>query len=547
MSPAPPEISVIVATHNRRELLARCLEALARQDLDPERFEVIVADDGSEDGTAETVEALAEPPRTRLLRLAKGGQAAAQNAAIEAAEGALCLFLDDDCVPAPECVAAHLAAHRDEGARIGIGALTQQAPAARDWYAHAFAQAWNDHYSRLAQKQPSWTDAYGGNLSVPRAALQKAGGFATDLSVEEDADLAFRLYRDGCVPTYVPDAHAVHDDQKGRRRLLEDSRRQGAGHVELAARYPAALPKLLGWFSEPTPRDVALRRLLLALRTPPRLLAALGRLLPSQGSRMLWFYFVSRYAFWRGVRRSVDRDYWVRLTRRVPVLMYHSFDRADLGDRYVMSQRSFARQMRALKLLRCRVIGYSELARALRSGPPPPRRAVVITIDDGYRDNLEIAAPILRRHGFPATIYLVSDRLGGENDWDDEGAVCGRPLLSVAELGELREGGIEFGAHTRNHRPLPELSDGDVVEEIAGSRRELEPVLGEAVKSFAYPYGLRDERAVSAVAEAGYDSACSTHPEPARLDADPFQVPRIEVRAGDSLRRFLVKLCRGGR
>ncbi len=541
------EISVIIATHNRRELLGRCLAALDQQTLAPESFEVIVADDGSEDGTAAMVEERSNRFAVRLLRLAKGGQPAAQNAAIEAAEGRLCLFLDDDCIPAPDCLTGHVEAHAGEQRLIGIGNLTQQAPTAKDWYARTFAQAWNDHYGRLADKQPSWTDCYGGNLSVRRDALQEVGGFSVDLGVEEDADLAFRLDRAGCRPVFVAAAHAVHDDQKLRGRLLEDSRRQGAGHVKLAARYPEALPKLLGWFSEPTPRDVALRRLCLALRVPPRLLAALGRLLPNEGGRLLWFYFVSRYAFWRGVRRSVKRECWLRLTRRVPVLMYHSFDPGETGDRYVLSRRSFARQMRLLALLRCEAISFEQLAEAMRSGAPPPRRAVVITIDDGYRDNLEIAAPILRKHRFGATVFLVSDRIGGRNDWDDEGVVVGRPLLDLAEIEQLRGAGIELGAHTRNHRPLPELGDADVSEEIAGSRSQLEQLLGIPIKTFAYPYGRRDERAVAAVAAAGYEAACSTHPVPARLDDDRFQVPRIEVRASDSLRRFLVKLCRGGR
>ncbi|HVY77831.1 MAG TPA: glycosyltransferase [Solirubrobacterales bacterium] len=541
------ELSVIVATHNRGKLLGRCLEALCGQSLERERFEVIVADDGSEDDTAAIAERYAARLQLRLLGLDKGGQAAAQNAAIEAATAPLCLFLDDDCIPDPGCLAAHLEAHRGEARLIGIGALTQAAPEARDWYAHAFAAAWNGHYERLAEKVPSWTDCYGGNLSVRRDALAEVGGFSIDIGVEEDADLAFRLYRASCAPTFVAGGHAIHDDQKLRARLLGDSLRQGAGHIELARRYPDARPKLLGWFSEPTPRDVTLRRALLALRLPPTLLASLGRLLPSAPKRMLWFYFVSRYAFWLGVRRSVGRDYWVRATRRVPVLMYHSFDRGDPGDRYVMPRRSFARQMRLLRLLRCRVLSFERLVALMRSGELPPRRAVAITIDDGYRDNLEVAAPVLRRHRFGATIFLVSNRLGGVNDWDEEGAVVGRPLLDREEIAELGEAGISFGAHTRTHRPLPELADAEVSEEIAGSRQQLEGELGIPVTTFAYPYGRRDERAVAAVAAAGYEAACTTHPLPARLDDDLLQVPRIEVRAGDSLRRFAVKLCRGGR
>ena len=96
------ELSVLIATRNRRDLLRRCLDSLAEQTADPARFEVIVADDGSGDGSAAMTEELETPFRLRLLRLGGGGQAAAQNAALELAEGAACLFLDDDVVASPE-------------------------------------------------------------------------------------------------------------------------------------------------------------------------------------------------------------------------------------------------------------------------------------------------------------------------------------------------------------------------------------------------------------------------------------------------------------
>src|SRR6266550_3444939 len=99
-----PSLSVIVASRNRRDLLRRCLDSLCRQTCDPASYEVIVADDGSTDGTAETVERLRTPFALRLLRLEQAGQAAAQNAAIEASEGEICLILDDDVIASPELV-----------------------------------------------------------------------------------------------------------------------------------------------------------------------------------------------------------------------------------------------------------------------------------------------------------------------------------------------------------------------------------------------------------------------------------------------------------
>jgi peptidoglycan/xylan/chitin deacetylase (PgdA/CDA1 family) len=540
------KLSVVIATRNRSGLLLRCLEALSRQTEDPANFEVIVADDGSDDGTGEALERLQAPFELRVLPLGGNGQASAQNAAIEVARGEVCLFLDDDVVARPELIAEHLAAHRLHERMIGVGRLSQQAPEARDWYAHEFAASWNRHYDELGEQPLDWISCFGGNLSARRADLDAVGGFATDLRAGDDIELSFRLQQSGCTPRYLPLAAAVHDDQKRCKQMLADCKRQGASGVELAERHPQMMPKLLGWFAATTPREQVLRRLLITMRASPRLLAALGRLMPGTGRRQIWFQFVSRFAFWRAVRAKMSRERWVRTTHGVPVLMYHAFSERDESDRYVVCKRVLKRQMRILSLLRFRAIGFEELAQTLRDGRLPPARAFSITIDDGYRDNLEIAQPILEKHGFAATIFLVGDRIGGVCDWTEEEALHGRPLLSAEEISGLLGSTTTFGAHTRTHCSLPDLPDDDVTGEIAGSRDDLEAQLGAQLRTFAYPYGRFDERAVAAVGEAGFTGAGTVVPRRAQIDDDPLQIPRIEVRAEDSLPRFVFKLWFGG-
>lgn len=542
-----PELSVIVATHNRRELLVRCIESLQAQEADPQSFEVIVADDASDDGTCEAMERLRTPFRLRCLHLEKGGQAAAQNAAIAEAAGRVALILDDDVVAGPRLVAEHLAAHAGEARALGVGHLEQGPPRGRDWYAAMFSRTWNRHYDELAEKEIDWTACFGANLSAPLAALREVGGFATDLSVGEDMELAYRLERAGCAPRFLPEAKAVHDDQKGWRRLMEDSCRQGAGQVALADRHPEMNAKLFGWFGATSRREVAVRRLLLALRVPPRLLAPLGRLFPGAGRKEIWFHFVSRLAFWRAARGAMDAERWERTTRGVPVLMYHAFSERDERDRYVISRRALSRQLRLLRLLGYRGVEFAEVVRCLRERRLPPRRALAITIDDGYRDNLEVAEPVLRRHGFPATVFLVSGKLGGVNDWTEDGALAERPLLTAEQLEELRERGIAIGAHTRTHPELPAQADDAVREEIGGSREDLEAETGAPIATFAYPFGLFDERAVAAVGAAGYEGACTVEPRLVSLLDDPLRVPRVEVRAGESLPRFLLNVWLGAR
>ena len=310
------ELTVIVASHNRRDMLRRCLESLTEQTADPAGFEVIVADDGSEDGTSEMAEAFEAPYPLLVLRLPKRSHAAAQNSALEHARAPRVLLLDDDMVASPQLVAAHVAAHAEDPTCIGVGAITQQLVAADDWYAHAHAHAWNAHYEEFDHRPAHWTDCYGANLSAPREALEAVGGVDLAVPTGKDLDLGFRLTKAGCTPTYLPDAHGVHDDQKRSKKMLADAARQGRMHLELCRRDPERTADQLDWSARSGPRELQLRRLLIALRVPPSLPARLAPLIPGGRDReLLWYSVVRRYAFWRGVREDASRREWSRIMR----------------------------------------------------------------------------------------------------------------------------------------------------------------------------------------------------------------------------------------
>jgi peptidoglycan/xylan/chitin deacetylase (PgdA/CDA1 family) len=290
-------------------------------------------------------------------------------------------------------------------------------------------------------------------------------------------------------------------------------------------------------FLDASPQELVLRRAALALHVSPMLLRALSHVLP-ESARGRWLHFVANYGHWAAERERLDADDWDRVTRGVPILLYHAF--GDDENRYVISPAAFARQLRLLALLRFKVRPYAEVTRVLREGRLPPPRTVALTFDDGYADNADIAVPLLERHRFPGTIFLVSSRLGGVNDWTTEPALAGRALVSPEQLAELRSRGIDCGAHTRTH---PDLTAGDVAleEEIASSRTDL-----NEVSTFAYPYGRVNDRAVDAVRASGFESACTTDPRLAQVGDDPLLIPRIEIRREDTLSRFMRKLWFGG-
>ena len=545
MPPDPPALSVVIPTYNRRERLRICLDALAAQTQDPASFEVVVADDGSGDGTADMVEAMETPLRLRALRLENGGWAAAANAGAEAAQGRVCLQIDDDVIASPQLVAEHVAAHSDGAPRMAIGRLIQEPPKSGDWFVGGFTTAWNRRYDELAEREADWRDCFGANFSAPREMLVDVGGFSTDRPAVADMELAFRLDRKGCLPTYLPRAEAVHDDEKPRERLLSDIAGFGSFAAEFADRHPETRAKLFGWFGHAEPREAFLRHLLLGLRFPPAALATLGRWIPG-GGRQLWYDFIARYAFWLAARRSMGRRAWQETTGGVPVLMYHAFTETGERDRFVAPARSFSRQMKLLKALRYRTISLEQLAQALRQGAPLPRRSVAITIDDGYTDSFEIARPILRRLGFSATLFPVSGMLGTGSDWNSEGAAKDREILSPDQVRQLRGEGFDVGAHTRSHCRLPALTEEQATEEVEGSRADLEGVLGAPVATFAYPYGEFDDAAVGIVGRAGFAGACTTQTRICRPGDDPLRIPRLEIMGSDTIRNFLRKLWFGG-
>jgi glycosyltransferase involved in cell wall biosynthesis/peptidoglycan/xylan/chitin deacetylase (PgdA/CDA1 family) len=539
-------LSVVIPTYNRRERLRICLDALARQTQDPATFEVVVADDGSSDGTAEMVEAMDTPLRLRALRLENGGWAAAANAGAEAARGRVCLQIDDDVLASPQLVAEHVAAHADGAPRMAIGRLIQEPPKSGDWFVGAFTVAWNRRYDELAEREADWRDCFGANFSAPREMLVDAGGFSTDRPAVADMELAFRLHERGCEPTYLPRAEAVHDDEKARERLLSDIAGFGAFAAEFADRRPSTRTQLFGWFGHAEPKEAMLRALLLKLRFPPAALAAAGRLIPGSDRRQVWYDFIARYVFWLAARGNMSRKVWEETTGGVPVLMYHAFTDSGERDRFVAEAGSFERQLKLLKRLRYRTISLEHLAGALRQGTPLPPRSVVITIDDGYTDAFEIARPILRRLGFSATLFPVSGMLGAPSDWNSEGAAKDRAILSPDQVRQLREEGFDVGAHTRSHCKLPTVGEEIAKEEVEGSQADLEGVLGAPVATFAYPYGELDDAAVAIVRQAGFDGACTTQTRICRPGDDSLLIPRLEIMGSDTIRNFLRKLWFGG-
>jgi len=231
----------------------------------------------------------------------------------------------------------------------------------------------------------------------------------------------------------------------------------------------------------------------------------------------------------------------------IPILTYHQIDTTPpRGAAYrslVVTPAAFARQMGLLKALGYRGLSMSALLPYLRG--EKRGKVVGITLDDGYLNNLEHALPVLQRHGFSATCYIVSGQLGGSNVWDLPKGVAPQRLMDARQLKAWLAGGQEVGAHTRNHVDLLAADDVTAREEIAGCRHDLENLLGAEVRHFCYPYGFHRPEHAQMVRDAGYLTATTTVRSRTRETDDAFELPRVPVHRTTSLPLLWVKLATG--
>ncbi len=302
------------------------------------------------------------------------------------------------------------------------------------------------------------------------------------------------------------------------RAALADAVARGRADAVLLSEGGRAAELELGGFGDRGPYQAVGLRAALSLRLPPRLVSILMTVLArSAVAPATAEEIVRRYAYWTGVRRSADRATWRALTRGPAILMYHAFDPGKGSTtRLVVSGEEFERQLHRIRSSGRRVITLTALAEAWSAGKVVPAGAVVITMDDAYLDNAEIAAPILARYAYPATVFAVSDALGGSNTWDS-GELRGRQLLDPAGLRAFRAAGHSVGAHTRSHRALPALDEDALEDEVAGSRAALAALLDAPITEFAYPHGKVDAASIEAVRRAGY--ACAVGIERGLNDA----------------------------
>jgi len=231
--------------------------------------------------------------------------------------------------------------------------------------------------------------------------------------------------------------------------------------------------------------------------------------------------------------------------KKVSILMYHQVGRFPPPAAHRASFchiRRFKAQMAYLHHFRYKVISLEKALHGLFGEEPMTEHSVVLTFDDGCENFRDYAWPVLRKYRFPATVFLVSSLVGKCAEWLEGRDEPPPKLMDRETLLLLKGKGIVFGSHTRTHSILTSLNALSMKEEIAGSKADLEDLLGEEVRYFCYPNGKFHEQVVATVRDAGYEAALTCERASATPLDDRFALPRKAVSYGDSLLGYFWKL-----
>jgi peptidoglycan/xylan/chitin deacetylase (PgdA/CDA1 family) len=240
------------------------------------------------------------------------------------------------------------------------------------------------------------------------------------------------------------------------------------------------------------------------------------------------------HAFWR-IRYGDPPPSFPR------VLAYHKITRVpELGGTW-LSPRRLAAHLDALLARGYRFIDEDGFLDRLEGRCAPGAREILLTFDDGYRNFLEHALPLLEERGIPSLVFLPTDYAGRPNDWDRRGS--GRFLhLSWDECRELMSRGVSFGSHGAAHADLTRLSPDQAAEDLRRSRDALEEALGNPPRSLSYPYGRTRPPLGRLARGLGFRAAFTLYPPGPNSRIDPFALPRAGVYVIDGASTVVRKL-----
>lgn len=215
--------------------------------------------------------------------------------------------------------------------------------------------------------------------------------------------------------------------------------------------------------------------------------------------------------------------------RLIPVLYYHSI-LSESGNPLRVPPEQFDEQMGYLFEHGYNSLTPDQLETDLYGGGVIPAKPFLITFDDGYADNYTNALPILQKYHFVATVFMASSYIDGSG------------YLTADQLRTLQSNHWTIGGHTANHVDLSKQNSDVIIQELQSSRKVLNPILGEDIRYFAYPYGGYNSTVIDKLKQDGYEMAFTTNKGWAAPNQNPFLLTRVYCYANMGMNEFIRRM-----
>ncbi|MBU1627767.1 polysaccharide deacetylase family protein [bacterium] len=231
----------------------------------------------------------------------------------------------------------------------------------------------------------------------------------------------------------------------------------------------------------------------------------------------------------------------------LPILMYHHVAPINYEsknpDLYV-SPEQFDLQLKYISEKGYTTIHFQDLLDHWEKNVPLPRKAVIITFDDGFENNYLHAFPLMKKYDAKGTIFLVTDFIGNFYTWSKNTSNPPEKLLSWDQINEMHKYGIKFGSHACTHKDLTKISEAEAYDQLKFSKEILEEKLKTKINVLTYPYGSYNTDIIEIAKKAGYECACSTIRGNRHTSKEKYTLKRVMIHHDTTIKRFQYYLTR---
>ena len=490
----------------------------------------------------------------------------ARNVGAVAAKGKYLVSIDDDVVLGCDDLIEKLIKPFEDDPKIGLTGTSQQNPVDATPFQKKCSEELERFYSPVVEEMTDSDLVSHMCLAIPRQLYFDIGMENDFLRRGTDPDLRYRLINAGYRVVLVPKAWAYHPPPKNMKEIRKIYFRNGKGSVWVKKHFPK-----LVFETSPDSGSIKDYTKPFWFRVIRRWENLFGDLL-----RFRWISFSANLMYQLGILTGTlgDEFTWkIRIKKLLKytvlpfgfldhlfhkqgnvlgrVLMYHRIDNYK-GTPLVVTPDLFEKQLKYL-VKNYNVTDLPENQSQAESIPRLKNPWVALTFDDGYRDNLTVATPLLKKYKLGAAFFILPDYLAenedecrnNEYEWIKGIGPPNYHIMCKDDVIKMSEYGFKVGAHSLTHPVLSQINREQIENEIKKSKTDLEKIIGKEVTLFAYPFGLADDlsdEVLEVIKEAGFSVALTAQYGSVKRGTDPFTWPRMNIDPSDDLFLFKCKL-----